>query len=481
MLTERSSASRAPARLPWRLVTAVALGTLLNPLNSSTIAVALLSLQTGFHASIAATTWLISGFYLAAAIGMPLMGRLADLFGPRRIFCAGLLIVGTSCALAPFMPTLGWLIALRAIQAFGTSAAYPSGLALFRAKAQELAGSSETPARPPAGALGVLSVTGNVTAALGPTLGGFLVQAAGWPVIFLVNVPITALGLVAALHWLPPDASLRLRAASPRPHAAIRALLPTLDIPGILLFSGMLVSLLAFLLSLSGGPLWGLLPIAPLAALLLFFWERRASGPFINVRMLAANRRLVSVYAQFAAVNLVFYSLFFGLPLWLEQGRQFTPGKTGLIMLPFAGLGIFATFGAVQLIHRAGFRPALLLGALTLTGGTLLLLFFGPTTLVLIILAVIALLGIPNAFQNLGLQTALYDAAPAKEMGAAAGQFQTFRYVGSILSTSLLGFIFSGTHPSAGLHVIAILLAIISALLFIVALRAPHTTPSRIQ
>src|SRR5947209_197468 len=130
--TDSSSSDRPSDRIPPRLVTAIGLGTLLNPLNSSMIAVALLPLHSDFGVSIATVTWLVSGFYLAAAVGQPLMGRLADLFGPRRIFCFGLLLVCVTSALAPWVPAFGWLVALRVLQAFGTSAAYPSGLAIMR-------------------------------------------------------------------------------------------------------------------------------------------------------------------------------------------------------------------------------------------------------------------------------------------------------------------------------------------------------------
>src|SRR5437764_11171804 len=98
-----------PAPRSRRLVGAVIVGTLLNPLNSSMIAVALVPLQSGFRVSIAAASWLISGFYLAAAVAQPLMGRLADQFGARRIFCTGLLLVGVTSGLAPLSPTFGWL------------------------------------------------------------------------------------------------------------------------------------------------------------------------------------------------------------------------------------------------------------------------------------------------------------------------------------------------------------------------------------
>src|SRR5262245_61006205 len=110
--------------LPWRLVGAVTAGTLLNPLNASMIAVALLHLGGDFQVGIATATWLVSGFALGGAIGMPLMGRLAVQFGPRRIFSLGLLLVGLTSVLAPLAPSFGWLLGIRIVQAFGTAAAY---------------------------------------------------------------------------------------------------------------------------------------------------------------------------------------------------------------------------------------------------------------------------------------------------------------------------------------------------------------------
>src|SRR5919198_4139957 len=189
-----------PARQPERrLIGAVLAGTLLNPLNSSMIAVALSLIQSNFRVSVATVSWLLSGFSLAAAVAQPVMGRLADLFGPRRIFCTGLLLVGVASVLAPLAPAFGWLIACRMLQAFGTSAAYPAGLAIMRAVNPQ--------GQAPAGTLGAINITSSVSVALGPVLGGFLAARAGWPAIFLANVPITAVGLMLALRWLPADAT----------------------------------------------------------------------------------------------------------------------------------------------------------------------------------------------------------------------------------------------------------------------------------
>jgi len=102
-------------------------------------------------------------------------------------------------------------------------------------------------------------------------------------------------------------------------------------------------------------------------------------------------------------------------------------------------------------------------------------LVFESTTPITVLAALILVLGIPNGFQSLGLQTALYEAAPVKEMGAAAGLFQIFRYVGSILSTSLLGLVFGRGVASAGLHTIALAIADVSVILLVVAVRSKYS------
>lgn len=441
-------------------------GTLLNPLNSSMIAVALISLQTAFGVSTATASWLISAFYLAAAIGMPVMGRLADLVGSRRVFCAGFILVGLVGALAPLAPSFGFLVVLRIVQAFGTSAAYPAGLAILRR------GDSEGKA--PASALGALTVAGSISAALGPVLGGFLVGAAGWQAIFLVNVPVTVAGFIMALRWLPRDDSGRAGTAGEQGSTSSSPLelWHTLDIPGIILFSGTITGLLGFLISLSGTKLWSLLAGALLAGGLLIWRERHASSPFLDVTMLANNRALLGIFLQYAAINIVFYAIFFGLPLWLERARAFQPREAGLLVLPVAGMGVISTPIAAWLVRRHGARPALIIGSFTLLAGSLLLLTPNLQTPLVVIVVIGCVLGIPNGFNNLGLQAALYEITPPETMGQTGGQFQTFRYIGAILSTALLGLVFGSTATSTELHTMALVLSGIGALLLITSIGA---------
>jgi len=443
--------------VPRRLVFAIVLGTLLNPLNSSMIAVALVTLHREFRVELGTSTWLISGFYLAGAVGQPLMGRLADILGARRVFLTGLSVAGVVAVLAPLSPSFGWLVAARVVQAFATSTAYPSGLGMIRAAA----GGKGIPAQ----ALAMVSVAASVSAALGPTIGGLILSVASWQGIFLVNVPITVLGIVLGLRWLPDTPPSEVTGAG----------LAGLDVPGVLLFAATLTSLLAGLLSVGSSEAWILLAGVPLLALLLIVRELRTVTPFFDVRLLVANPVLISVFLQFAAVTFVFYSFFFGLPIWLEEVRGFDPRAAGLLILPVTGLGVIATPIAAALISRRGTRSSSVIGSVVLFAGSALLLTFGPGTPVLGLVAVGLVLGVPNGFNNMGLQAALYEAAPPARTSWAAGQFQTFRYVGAILSSTLLGAVFRQRATTDGLHSMALLLVVVSFALVISSLMTRRT------
>jgi MFS family permease len=427
------------------------------------IAVALVTLHHDFNVDLGTSTWLVSAFYLTGAVGQPLMGRLADLLGPRRVFLTGLALAGLIALLAPLSPSFLWLVGARVVQALATSTAYPAGLGMIRA-----AGGGE---RIPAQALAAMSVAASVSAALGPTIGGLVLASAGWQGIFLVNVPISALGLVLGLRWLP---------APPAP-TRVTGLLTSIDLPGVVLFAGTLISLLGGLLSLGSRQSWVLLAAVPILAVLLAIRELRCATPFFDVRLLAANPILIGVFVQFAAVTFIFYSFFFGLPIWLEEVRGFDARAAGLLILPVTGLGVLVTPIAASLVARRGPRSSLVIGSVFLFAGSLLLLTFGTATPVPALIAVALVLGVPNGFNNMGLQAALYESVPLERASWAGGQFQTSRYVGAILSATLLGAVFKQQATSDGLHSIAIVLAVVAAGVVVASIalqRARRTSPA---
>ena len=181
---------------------------------------------------------------------------------------------------------------------------------------------------------------------------------------------------------------------------------------------------------------------------------------------------LVQVYAQFAAVNVVFYAVFYGLPLWLEQTREYPPGVTGLLLLPVAGVGVLSTPVAARVINRTGPRLALIIGSILLLAGSLLLLLFDTATPVLGLVLVGGVLGVPNGFNNLGLQAAMYEVAAQEQIGAAAGGLQTCRYLGAIAATGIIGLIFGNQASSESLHALALIMAGVSAVLVVASLAA---------
>lgn len=445
------------ADVPRRVVGALVLGTLLNPLNSSMIAVALVQIQHEFDVGVVDASWLISSFYLTSAVAQAVAGRLADRLGARRVYCAGLVLVGLAGGLAPLSPSFGWVVAWRVVLALGASACFPAALAILR----HVAGG-----QPPPRTLAAVTVAGSTSAALGPVLGGGLIALAGWEAIFVVNVAVLAVGLPLALRWLPRDGQ-RLDGLDA---GAVRRLA---DVPGVVLFSGMLAGALGLLLSLDEAPAWWLAPVAAVCAVGFVARELRHPEPIVDLRALAANRALVAVCAQYGAVNVAFYGIYFTLPLWLEGARGQTPGEAGLLMVPMAVTGVLVTPLAARVLRRAGIRTTLVTGSAALLAGTLLLAVVGDGTPVVALVAVGVVLGLPNGFNNLGLQSALYASAPREMIGAAAGIFQTARFVGAVLSTALIGLVFASGIDSPGLHAIALALAAVAAATLAAALRRP--------
>ena len=346
------------------------MATVLNPLNTAMIAVALSELGRVFGVSASTSTWLVSTFALASAVGHPLAGRLADTLGPRRVLVAGLVIAGASGLGASYAVTFPVLVALRALLALGTSTAFPAGLGVLRRL--ELPHGSNRPV--PAGWLGAVAMSGNLSAARGPVVGGSLIASAGWRAIFLVNVPIAIAGIGLALRHLPAD-----------PDAG-----------------------------------------------------RQAPEVSVRRGALATRGPLLSVYARFAMACVVFFSFFFALPPWLEHVGQHSAAKTGLMMLPLAGGAALAMPFAIWTVSRAGARRALVVGAGGLCLGAALVTTVGVQTWIVALLAAGLSVGVSNAFNNLGLQAELSQLVMREPLGTAAGLFQTARLIGTALAGGLV-------------------------------------------
>ncbi|NIJ13291.1 MFS family permease [Saccharomonospora amisosensis] len=182
-----------------RLVAPLVASAVLNPINSTMIAVALVPIGRTFDAGPAETAWLITSLYLATAIGQPIAGVLVDKWGPRRVLLAGAAAVAAAGLAGTFALSLDWLIGVRMLLGFGTCAGFPAAMAVLRRQ------SDATGAGVPAGVLAVLSISAQTIMVIGPTLGGALIGFFGWPAIFAVNIPLAVGAMVLAWLWLPSD------------------------------------------------------------------------------------------------------------------------------------------------------------------------------------------------------------------------------------------------------------------------------------
>ena len=422
----------------------LSLGTSLNPLNSSMIAVALVVLRADFGLDVATVTWVITSFYLTSAAGQPLMGRLADRFGPRRLFTFGMVLVAVTCALAPFAPNFALVCVARAFMALGTATAYPSAVVIVGALARTANVKSTRP-------LGRIQMANTSAAAVGPVVGGLLVSLVGWQALFLINVPLSLAALFVVWKFAPVDDG--------RERGSAAELLRDSDVPGILGFVGALMLVMMALLNVLPDVRWWLLAGGTALAALFVWRELKFSPPFLDLRLLGRNRPLLLVYLGFAVFIGIYYFAFFGLPQLLQEAGGYDPGVVGLLMLPLAAMSVIATPFAVRAIERFGVRRVLIAGVLFLVAAAGTTWLLTASFAIPLVLMLTALMGIPWSVVSIASSQGMYVSTQPHERGVAAGIFQTCRYLGAIAATVMIGIFYrTGVNQANwGLMVIAML------------------------
>lgn len=440
----------------FRFVAPLALGATLNPINTTMIATALVPIATDLRVSAAEAGLLVSGLYMASAVAQPTMGRLADVFGPRRIYLGALALVALAGLLGPFTPSLAPLVGVRVLLGIGTSAAYPAAMRILRMQADR------TGSQPPRVALSVLSLASYATTAVGFLLGGVLTGAFGWRSIFVINVPMAALAALLVILWVPRD-EVEKQASG---------LADKLDFVGLGLFAAFMLGLLYFLMNLHA-PVWWAGGATVLFGTLFWRHASRRKEPFIDVKMLTQNVPLTVTFVRAFAIAVVVTCVIYGLSQWLETGRGLSSTRTGLVMLPFS---LVAVFSALAGGRTKGIRVPFILSVASQFAGCICLLFIGDGTPVWVIASMVMLFGLPQGMFSTATQTAVYVQAPKEQIGAASGLQRAFQYFGAIIGTSLLGFFFDQHATTGSLHSVALVTAAVSELL-LVAIVFDRTLP----
>ncbi|WP_218031441.1 MFS transporter [Paenibacillus kobensis] len=426
-----------------KLIAPMILGSIINPINSSIISIALIPIGTAFHALPSETAWLVSALYLATAIGQPVAGKLIDMFGPRLMFLAATSIVGLSGILAIFAPNLWWMVAARVLLGFGTCAGYPAAMYLIRSEADR------TGHKSPAGVLTVLAVSNQTIAVIGPTLGGILIEWWGWQSAFLINVPLSIACILLGYYRFPKTEKMGGRERA-----------ETIDLAGMLFFAFTLISALLFLMNPHLRTLY-FIGLAIVFGLLFVYREKRAEQPFINVTVLGGNVPLLLTYGRSLLSATITYSFLYGFTQWLEEGRGLSPSNAGLILLPMFGTGLIVSSTTGK---NPALRAKLTVGGFLAVATSVLLLAVRGSSPIILLVGIVMLMGIPQGLLNLANQNVLYYQARPEHIGASSGLLRTSAYIGAMLASAANGLFLRQGATTAGIHHLALLCVAVAAL-----------------
>jgi EmrB/QacA subfamily drug resistance transporter len=413
------------------LLAVICMGQFMVLLDNTIVGAALPDMQQRLLLELTGLQWIVDAYVLLVAMLLLSGGVFADRFGRKRVFLAGVAVFTAASLICFLASSLGWLIAGRALQGIGAAALSPASLAL-------LAAAYPLP-RERVKAIGLWAGVSGIGLAAGPVAGGVLADAFGWPAIFLVNVPI---GVVLLL------AGLRILGESRSPNA------PAIDIPGTLL-SVLGVGALTYGLIEGGSRGWTSAAIlgsfAAAAVLLTVFVvvESRRAAPMLPLRLF--SRRLFTVanaamvVVGFALMgSTFFFSQFFvsvqGSSI-LQAGLQTLPTSLAMVVVsPWAG----------RLAARFGFRSVVTVGLVLAGSGLLLLGFVHADTGYLNVWWRLAIVGIGFALTMSPLTGAAIQAVGPHEVGLASGISSTTRQIGAVLGVAMLGVVVRARESGGG-------------------------------
>jgi EmrB/QacA subfamily drug resistance transporter len=347
------------ARGRWVIAAAV-LGSGVAFLDGSVVNAALPAIADDFDASLADLQWVLTGYLLALGSFLVIGGSLGDLFGRRRMFLLGLLGFGGASLLCGVAPTVGFLVVARVVQGAAGALLVPESLAII---------SSSFVVEDRARAIGAWSGLAGVTTAIGPFLGGWLIDAVSWRLVFLINLPIIAVTVVMALRHVPESRD---------PHATRRV-----DVRGgaVLAFG-----LGAVVFALIEGPAGGwsavevVLATGGVGALVLFVWlELRAEHPMVPLSIFRSRQ-----FSGANAVTFVVYAALSGvmflLVVHLQSDLGYDALAAGASLIPVTVIMLVFSPSAGALAQRIGPRLPMTLGPLIVAVGTALFARVEPGT-----------------------------------------------------------------------------------------------------
>jgi EmrB/QacA subfamily drug resistance transporter len=397
----------------------------------SIVNVALPSIRRDLHASVSGLQWTIDAYTLVLASFLVLAGSTADRVGRQRIFQVGLAVFGLGSLLCSLAPNTGWLIAARALQAVGGTMLNPVAMAI-------VVNTFPDPAER-ARAIGVFGSMAGLSLALGPILGGALVDGLGWRSIFLVNVPIVVVAIVCTALFVPESRAARARRVDPVGQTLV-----------ILMLGSVVYAIIeSNRLGWTSPVILTLLAVAVLSALGILAYEPRRADPLLELRLFRSvpfsGAILIALFALCA-----FGAFLFVTTQYLQNVRGMSALTAGLSLLPVGVLTVVLSPLTGRLVGRRGPRMPLVVAGVALALGGGASLWLRPSTPLPAVLGIYLLFGIFLGTINPPITNTAVPGMPRSMAGVAASLASAGRQTGTTLGVAISGTIVGSALARGG-------------------------------
>lgn len=413
-------------RLPstrWALAS-LSLSMLLSSLGTSIANVGLPTLAQAFAASFQQVQWVVLAYVLAITCSIVGVGRLGDLVGRKRLLVAGIFVFTLASVLCSIVPTLGLLIAARAVQGLGA--------AIMMALTMAFVGQT-IPKANTGSAMGLLGTMSAVGTALGPTLGGLLIKGFGWPAIFMVNAPLGLVTLLLAYRFLPADRRVDTTTK------------PGFDSLGTLLLA-LTLTVYSIAMTMGRGS-FGLLNLALLAASmvgagLFVLAESRAASPLVRLAMFQ-NPVLGAGFAMSALVTTVVMATLVVGPFYLSGALGLDATQVGLVMSSGPMVAALTGVPAGRIVDRLGPHRMTIIGLGGMAAGSIILPAMSARWDVAGYIPALAIITAGYALFQTANNTAVMTSVQPDERGVTAGLLGMSRNLGLVTGASVMGAVFA--------------------------------------
>ncbi|HXC82472.1 MAG TPA: MFS transporter [Trebonia sp.] len=419
------------ARARWWALTAVSLATLMTYLDNNVINVAIPTIQHSLHLSVSGLEWIVSSYLLVLAGLLLAGGRVADIYGRRRVFLAGLVIFTLSSLAAGLAGSGGFLIGARAVQGLGGALLMPAALAIIT--------HVFTDVRERTMAIGVWGAVSALGLALGPVIGGVISQHVHWGWIFLINVPLGAITFAIAAPSVPES---RAEGQSRR-----------LDIPGLVISA---LALFALTYALIEGPDSGWtsprivasFAVAALAGAVFLAVEARGQQPMVPLGIFR-NRAFSGGIVTMMIWGFGILGIYFFTSLYLQRILGFSPTKAGLAFVPMALTIAVAATLAPRVTALIGGHRTVSFGLLLMLAGLIMIARLGVGIGYGSLMPGFLLFGVGAGLMNVPLTNEVLESSPTGQAGIASALLNDSREVAGLLGITVIGAVLSTRETSA--------------------------------